>query len=150
MLEVNWLWMIVTEVVVWGYGIDCFYLGRICDWLGGIVLYELMGSAVGGLIRGMGDWVIGWLSMSLLGYVIDPWGGVSVGCVMFLGVGCWCSLCNCLVECCVVIGSWLWVLWWVGLGLDSGSVWGYEILGMVVRVLVFWSVGIWWVMIWFE
>ena len=58
--------------------------------------------------------------------------GVSVGCVMFLGVGCWCSLCNCLVECwdglvldCGFYGG-------LFLGLDSGSVWGYEILGMVV------------------
>ena len=56
-------------------------------------------------------------------------GGVLVGCVMFLGVGCWCSLCNCLVECwdglvldCGFCGG-------LGLGLDSGSVWGYEVLG---------------------
>lgn len=54
--------------------------------------------------------------------------------------GCWCSLCDCLV------GSWT-----VGfvVGLDSGSVCGYEILTWL-WVVVFWSVGIWWVMIWFE
>lgn len=69
-----------------------------------------MGSPVSGLIRGvwgMGDW-LAWYGG--LGYWVDrlcgwSWGGVLVGCVMFLGVGCWCSLCNCLVECCVVIGS---------------------------------------------
>lgn len=32
--------------------------------------------------------------------------------------GCWCSLCNCLVGCCVVIGSWTvgFVVGWSGLG----------------------------------
>lgn len=35
------------------------------------------------------------------------------------------------------------------MGLDSGSVCGYEILTWL-WVVVFWSVGIWWVMIWFE
>lgn len=45
-------------------------------------LHELMGSPVSGLIRGYGG----------LGYWLDglcdwSWGGVLVGCVMFLGMG---------------------------------------------------------------
>ena len=63
-------------------------------------------------------------------------------CVMFLGVGCWCSLCNCLVECwdglvldCGFCGG-------LFLGLDSGSVWGSKVWGGLFWGLVFWSVGI--------
>lgn len=86
--------------------------------------------------------------MSLLGLdgVCDwSWGWVSVGCVMFLGMGVGVPY----VTVWLVLG--LWVSWWVWIvGLDSGSVCGYEILTWL-WVVVFWSVGIWWwVMIWFE
>lgn len=55
-------------------------------------MHELVGSPVSGLIRGvwgMGDW-LAWYGG--LGYWVDrlcgwSWGGVLVGCVMFLGMG---------------------------------------------------------------
>ena len=48
--------------------------------------------------------------MSLLGYWVERGYviGRGVGFCWLRDVpwdGCWCSLCNCLVECCVVIGS---------------------------------------------
>ena len=60
-----------------------------------------------------------------MGYVIGRGVG-SVDCVMFLGMGVGVPYVTVWLG--VVIGSWLWVSWWVGLGLDSGSVWGYKIL----------------------
>ena len=68
--------------------------------------------------------------MSLLGYWLDglcdwSWGWVSVGCVMFLGMGVGVPYVTVWLG--VVIGScpawWVWIV-----GLDSDSVWGYEIL----------------------
>ena len=63
-------------------------------------------------------------------------------CVMFLGVGCWCSLCNCLVECWdgLVLDCGLWVgYFWVWILVPCGVMrfWGGLFWG-----LVFWSVGI--------
>ena len=139
--------VIVTGVVVWVYGDDCSYLGRGLWLIRGvwrIVLYELMGlmwvdwSGVWGLSNRLDlvwvYWVIGWM-----GYVIGR-GVCFVGCVMFFGMGVWVLYVTVWLG--VVIGFWLWVSWWVGLGLDSGSVWGYEILAWLwVVVFGLWGCG---------